>query len=393
MRGHVSMARILKSMFRWSCFLFFMFLSVWRRSGLVCPRNSLQLGKSDSVRGFPDTSLTFGVYPSFFREMERALLVHFRQRQEGVVVVLCDARMGQLLPVQLCSLLRVGTEGYRIVFVVFDEETYRVVGRFGHLPLLMSVSRNFTKRDRYRMKLVLAYFVLSLGLDCVVVDSDVIFLGSLSRLWQFSADMEVASDTPGLVRATDFTFPGCWCNSGLVRLVSNVRMVNFMKAVVVFAIKNPHWKDQDVFKRFLRTGKFLRGRWWIPFFNVTLRVIDPVLAPTGSVLFCRGREALKAEARKLGVRAPVAVHFNWHLYVQSKLRTIRILGWSLENGVCPEFNWPFWTTEAFPRSIVCCGRAICLYDRSNATQVIPYRDSLWALFSGAVTRLVTSWTR
>ena len=134
-------------------------------------------------------------------------------------------------------------------------------------------------------------------------------------------------------------------------------------------------KDQDVLNFFLQNSTGVASVWRLLPFNVTCHILEPALAPTGSVLFCRGRQMLAQQAAKLGQSQPVAVHLNWHRYVQGKVRTLRLLGWQVNTTKCHYFSWHFWTTRPLPRELTCYGNLVGGYDvLDRRERLVPYLE-------------------
>lgn len=276
----------------------------------------------------------------------------FCYEKDWVGVVVADWNAADVLKSQLCSLRTFPRE--RFLYVVFDNATKTLVELHGKWALLVS-QRRYRPVEKHWFKLLVPLIVLAAGADCFVIDSDVIFLGNFSELWSRDWQMEFASDNMYDLRSSDFVFDGQHeVNSGLVKYKASCYVLQFLETVAMSAPRLRIYRDQSLLNFALNRSIPWRQGWKL---NEKLNwsVVEPLKAPNGGVVLCRGREKLRSLAQLEGVHAPLAVHLNYHMPPTGKAVTIRLLGWEVTGGKCPSYDWFLWENNSFAATIPCTG--------------------------------------
>lgn len=333
---------------------------VWRRVQLASP------GTAFSAR-----VVVLNEFSSWQRNLDESVVSEFKnfcrgllaQGVSAIVVVAFDSSVGVTARTMLCSLEQASVLAEQVLCICFDADAVTLTREFNVTGLLWRSSRHLTALERYRVKLVVPLFAMGEGLDCFIVDSDVFFLGNFFSLWNDRWDLELASNAPSVVRVSDFEFGKHQANSGLVKYRCKASTVAFQRDVVGYAFTHPKLKDQEVLHHFLSKAVRKRFNWLVPGYGLAVRVLEPLQAPTGSALLCVGRSGLRELAKRCDVEKPVAVHLNWHVFVEAKLRTLRLLGWLINGSQCVPLTWPFWSVQELPEELVCSGPYIRLCDR------------------------------
>ena len=290
-----------------------------------------------------------------------------------VVVIPFDSSVGVTARAQFCGLQK-AVPRENLLYLCFDSVSENMAREWGMRALKVLSTRPLTRVERHRMKLLVPCVLVSYGLVCYVVDSDVFFLGNFSDIWDYRWDIELSSNAPDVTKPEHFSFRARDLNSGLVRYEPSVRLFHFLREVLAFASRDNCSKDQISLNCFLRQAVRRKGTWALPRFGIRFHILDPLKAPTGSVLLCTGRNRLKRLAQEKGVANPLVVHLNWHMYVQSKIKTMRLLGWFC-NDSCGSFEWPFWTTANFPSELRCGGpnsEIVISYDPEDNSSLLSY---------------------
>ena len=280
----------------------------------------------------------------------------YRLRLHGencVILVIYDSIRGLTVETQICSFKQNGLVGKHILFVAFDELSRRRAASLGMNPILFSSNTSLLLHERYWMKLVVSLFVLEMNMTCFLVDSDVIVLGNFSELWDDRWDLEFPSDSDRVLATKDFRLYSHNANTGLVKMKPTQGVIALLKRALRDRI--PCFFDQALVARQLRKSIQFGDGWMTKNSNVTWRILEPLRAPTGGILFCRGKEVLRKLAFENHVVSPVIVHLNWHVPGVARGRTIRLLGWKVKNRRCPRISWPYWSTASLPDELRCVG--------------------------------------
>lgn len=297
------------------------------------------------------------------------------QGESFLALVVFDETVAVTLAPHVVSLRCSGIRYSDVCFVCFDEPSLSLGVSLNVSCLFVRSSAPLEPTDKYRMRLVAAYAVLQLGLDCYTLDSDLIFLGPFDKIWDGNCDLEMASNSPQVVESSKFSFGSSDPNAGLVKYRCSIHTLGFLRDVIAFSLSHRHVPDQAVIHSFLKHAVRVGEHWLLRRYYLLIAILEPLKAPTGSVLFCVGRERLRSHAIRMGVSRPLVVHLNWHLIVQAKVRTMRLLGWTGNNWSCSSFTWPFWTCARWPAGLQCAGRHVVLHDALPNSTVLTYRGS------------------
>ena len=306
----------------------------------------------------------------FFKQLRLICTARCAAGKNWLAVVPFDAKVGVTVRTLICSLLSHGLSASDVLLVCLDWAAYSLATKWNLTACPVGKNVTLSPFEKHKLKLVLPYFLVMNGLSSYLIDSDVVFFGDFWALWQSSFDLEMASNIPDVIDSESFSFRKGELNTGQVKNQGIDRVALFLRDVIVYSMVRPKWKDQRSLNAFLKKSKRRPWGWFLPGYNLSLRVLEPVLAPTGSVVFCRGRHRLRELARRRNISSPVAVHVNWHVYVEAKIRTFRVLGW-LVNESCNCPDWPFWTTSSLPTDIKCQGVFVVQYD-GNITAPLSY---------------------
>lgn len=304
---------------------------------------------------------TLGLAPVFFVELEQYFTSLLALGCRSSVIVLFDEKVLLTVRTLACSMIQQGLRAKSSLFVCFDLPSLRLARNWSFETVFVESQRALEPFERHKMKLFVPYLCLCAGLTCYLLDSDVVLLDRLDTLWDRQFDIEMASNAPDVVRSCDFSFVRREVNSGLVKYKANFKVIQFLKTVILFSMKKPKLKDQASLNHFLKRAVRQENGFFLREFGVYLGVLEPLRAPTGSALFCVGRVRLRQLARMKNVSRPTAVHLNWHLYVQAKVRTLRLLGW-LVNETCVDIGWNFWLEGDLPTVLRCSKGLVVAYD-------------------------------
>lgn len=224
-----------------------------------------------------------------------------------------------------------------------------------------------------RAKVPLLHSLLSLAIDVILIDADVILLRSLSELeWDSpnyaSTDLQVMYDSPEIgmpefgpkwnecleqtrTHTTSTTSPpsadvDCkqvWeMNGGFFLIRANERTIDFVEDMIVWLDGRPRDHDQDAMRAILRLrAQEDRLAWSLPSGQTyppmsatqptpfTYRFLPQLLAPNGGVFLMGGRRQYLAASFAAGIMEPIAVHVNWIVGHLRKERIMAQYGWWL----------------------------------------------------------------
>jgi hypothetical protein len=245
-----------------------------------------------------------------------------------------------------------------LVYITLDANASALARTSGAEVVLLDRLK-LTDSDRYRMKLIVSYILVRSGIECYVMDSDIIFFGSFSIIWKFNADLEFQSDDQYRVRIRDLP-DHLETNSGFGRYSSCLAVTSFLAAVFDFAAVHRELWHQKLLNYFLREGRRLSRQCWVLYgssgWKVTFSYIEPFKVPNGGLLLCKGRSQLCSFCQNHRITSPVAIHLNFHMPETAKEITLKTLGLNASQGRCPiPFTWSFWKTCNWPVSLQCNG--------------------------------------
>ena len=313
----------------------------------------------DLARSWPDVDRArsaLGLGDKLVRSLVE-LSVASRENGGFLVTIVADRETGVAVESQLCSFRQCAFPMDNLVYICLDATIALRVCSFGvHYLLLPPL--NLTLTERHSLKLLVPLLVLLTDTMCMVVDSDVIFLDRFDKLWEWTDDMEIASDSPVDVAVGALRIDRQHeVNTGLIRYSPRKPVVRFLVRCLDLALSSRKWRDQAVVNSFLRKARKTGAVWFVPEFGFTFSIIDPVKAPNGGLLFCQGRWKLQELARRRNITSPITVHLNYHLPVLAKVATLNGLGWNLVQGKCPKFKWGYWKSGSWP-ALTCKGRYV-----------------------------------
>lgn len=308
------------------------------------------------LEGLNGLDIDLGVSKTFVDTLLRQLLVLKQKGHQHVIFILYDSGRGLTVQTQICSFKQNGLVGENLIFVALDDLSRTRAAELGVETIGFKTTRWFlTKKRKFWLKLLFTLFVLRTDLTCFLLDSDVILLGNFYDLWNDEWDFELASDNMNTFFGKEFEPRSPFqANSGLMKMkpTEGLKRLIGHAALQGRVLGKP---DQDLVNHELRKSRKFEKGWIVPDYNVTWNILEPLIAPTGGVLFCRGRERLRKLAIAGNVTSPTIVHLNYHVPGNSKGRTTRLLGWKVQDRKCPNISWPYWTTANFPNELKCVG--------------------------------------
>lgn len=286
----------------------------------------------------------------------------------GVFVVVGSRRDSTLIT-HLCSMRFSGLNARAIVYVCLDYGTFRTVSKWGFRAHLIS-DGSLTECESYYVKINLASKAVESGIDCFIIDSDVLFFDNFYQLWDLASphfDFEISTDERYAVASSNFSRK-LMVNSGVIHFRPSLGSRIFLAAVQKLVTNYTRCVlfDQDLYRKFTDKAVPVNSVYRrITVLNVTFKIIEPFIMPNGCISFCYKRPEFCRELERVGRRYPVALHLNYHWTREDKEETLRIYNWERTDnpGTCVK---PPWTLCSSPENDQRCYHHVV---KANLTSV------------------------
>jgi hypothetical protein len=301
----------------------------------------------------------FAIPPAVLASLYSACLYAPRNPYSGhrfLVTIIVDDTRAQILASQVFSLRAAKLPRSAVWFVSFGTESCKFLARWDCNVIFFNGS-SVGELERYKMKLVMAAIITHFPLECFILDSDIVLFDEFLRIWRYGCDVEFSSNDCLAVSLDQF-WRGVEINSGCVRWAPTIGAQTFIRKIWNLVPSIAPTRDQAVINAFLHGRRLSRALWALRLGQVTIvySIIEPWRVPNGGLLFCLGRDRLCNYARNMGIKMPSAVHFNYHIPMMAKARTLRLLNLTIEAAAArgwADFEWPFWENCKWPHELVC----------------------------------------
>ena len=337
-----------------------------------------------------------------------------------VLMVITNAGFVDMTMNLICSADSVGIQRNRWLIVAADTRSFEYFLLRGVTTVLMpETSTNDATNSAAdwatpqhirinREKIPLILILLQHNIDVVLVDADLVFLSPIDDLFiggdidlqiMFDYPHEIIADLIGpdvatcvdsaakpqrTLKAVSSVVPSAICpylfemNGGFFLIRSSRNTVQLLKDMAVWLQQHPADHDQEALRVILKQRhseaqlRFVRDD-GMSFPQQTmlaetderlsLRYLDPLLAPNGGLFFLRGRDAWLEESAKRHILSPIVVHVNWIIGHARKLAMLKRYGlWALGpnqrcQSVAALITQRYWSAAQSPEPLTAATRS------------------------------------
>jgi hypothetical protein len=206
-----------------------------------------------------------------------------------------------------------------------------------------------------RFRFLTCNFVLRAGLECYLIDSNVVLFGDFLDIWSWILELEFASDDSENFRSKNMiSLP----SSRLVHMAPSELVRSICDDIVQFSIMQNFGNNLLAGFFGIRLAKYRDDAWYIQYGDrlQPFEYVEPWRGPNLGVLLCPSiRRDLCMWARRRSLMRPVAVSLPPEKFESQggQNQAMRILRLLLEESDCRAFRWSFWRQCDFPFSVVC----------------------------------------